>query len=210
MINITLKKLNKQIIIFLGLSVVNIIFAAIALAFGVIFVINHLLPIIRSGIIESISIGYIIAGGCLAVIGFWWILPSASIMDFITDLQIESYKEKEKSTDEKEIELIIRLLSYYRENDRKINRMIFISRIGGSFFLINGVISSVDVLSKISVSFFPSMYAMQLAAIALMFGWGIVSLIIPRFLKQTAQIWEYRVNKSEEAAKILRNHLETT
>ena len=209
MVAITLNKLQKQIIIFLGLSVVNIIFAAIALAIGIVFVINNLLPMMRTGMINGISIGYIIAGGCLAVVGFWWILPSASIMDFITDLQFESYKSNEKSTDEKEIGLIIRLLSYYRENDRKINRMILISRLGGSFFFINGVILSVDMFSKLDASFSPGLYAIQIAAIILMFGWGIISCIVPQFIKQIAQTWQHRVNKSREAEEILRNHLET-
>ncbi|MHA2431421.1 MAG: hypothetical protein ACXACC_10395 [Promethearchaeota archaeon] len=210
MIDITLNQLNKQIIIFLGLSVVNIVFAAIALAFGIVFVVNHLFPIVETGVIQSISLGYILAGGCLAVIGFWWMLPSVSIMDFITDLQFKSDEEKGRSDDEKEIGLIIRLLSYYRENDKKIKSMIFISRIGGSFFIINGILSSIDLISNVDATFVLSMYSMQIAGIVLMFGWGVVSLFIPLFLKKVAIIWEYRVDKSRETEEILQKYLETS
>jgi hypothetical protein len=209
MVDITLNKLNRQIIIFLGLSIINIVFAAIALAFGIVFVIKNLYPMIQSGMIEALSVGYIIAGGCLALVGFWWILPSVSIMEFITDLQMESDKKKETSDDEKMIGLIIQLLSYYREHHVKIKRMILISRLGGSFFLINGIISSIDLISKIDTSFSPVSYSMQIAAIIMMFAWGVVSFIIPHFLKQIERVWEYRVNKSKDAEDILRNHMET-
>ncbi len=210
MVEFTLKKLDKQVIVFLGLSVVNIVFAAISLAFGIVFIINNLFQIIETNIISLIPVLYIIAGGCLAVIGFYWILPSASIMDFITDLQIENHKNKQKDEQEKEITFIIRLLSYYRENDLKIRRMILISKIGGSFFLISGIIKTIDVLISLTESSLVSVQAMQIAAIILMFGWGIVSLFIPRFLKEIARVWEYRVEKSMDAEDILRQHMETS
>ena len=210
MVDITLKNLQRQIIIFLGLSVVNIIFAAIALAIGVVFVVNNLFPILETGVIDTLSIGYVIAGGCLAIVGFWWILPSTSIMDFITDLQIKSNKKNQKSSDEQEIGLIIQLLSYYRENEKKIKQMILISRIGGTFFLINGIITTYEIITKTDGSFTPGLYTMQIAAVIMMFTWGIVSFVIPYFLKKTAEIWQYRVRKSREAEDILRKHLETT
>ena len=174
MIDMTLNKLNKQIIIFLGLSVVNIVFAAIALAFGIVLVVNHLFPLVETGIIRSISVGYILAGGCLAVIGFWWILPSVSIMDFITDLQFKSDKQKGKSDDEEEIGLIIRLLSHYRENDKKIKSMIFISRIGGSFFIINGIISVLIFSPKSMLLFLLVCFLYKLSELPLCLDGGLL------------------------------------
>ena len=180
------------------------------MAIGVVFVVNNLFPILETGLIDTLSIGYVIAGGCLAIVGFWWILPSTSIMDFITDLQIKSYKKNQKSSDEQEIGLIIQLLSYYRENEKKIKQMILISRIGGTFFLINGIITTYEIITKTDGSFTPELYTMQIAAVIMMFTWGIVSFVIPYFLKKTAEIWQYRVRKSREAEDILRKHLETT
>jgi hypothetical protein len=209
MVEVTLNKLDKQVIVFIGLSVVNIVFAAIALAFGIVFIISNLSNLFETGIISNLSILYVIAGGCLAIIGFYWLLPSASIMDFITDLQIENHKSKEKNEQEKEITFIIRLLSYYRENDLKIKRMIFISKIGGSFFLISGIIKTIDVIISLNQSTPLNLQAMQIAAIVLMFGWGIISLFIPRFLKEIARVWEYRVEISMDAEDILRQHMET-
>ena len=44
-----------------------------------------------------------------------------------------------RKTNEKITSLIIAMVSYYRENSKNIKRMIFISRIGGIFIILNGM-----------------------------------------------------------------------
>jgi hypothetical protein len=205
-----IKQLDKEIFIFIGLSVVNIIFAAIALAMGISFIVNNLFHIIETGNYISLSLGYIIAGVGLACIGFWWILPSVSVMDFNTEIQFEFSKKKGKITDEKITSLIVNMISYYRENNRNIKRMIFISRIGGIFFIINGLVSTTDFIIKLNSSSIQiSDNLVQIGAIILIFSWGILSLFIPRFISKFANFWEYRIKKSQEAEELIRKTLES-
>jgi len=199
-----LKQINKEIYIFLSLSVVNIIFGAISLAMGIVLIVNNLLNLINLNIFIDISLLYIIAGFGLAGIGFWWLLYSVSLMDFITDIQIKFLKKNQKITEEKITSLIVKMVSYYRKYNTNIRRMIFIARLGGLFFIINGIISTVDLFYKINPYNQLSNYYMQIAGILLMFIWGILSFLIPRFIKKFATLWEHRIKKSSEAEETIR------
>lgn len=204
-----IKQINKEILIFLGLSVVNIIFGAIALAMGIVFIVTNLLYLIESESYLNISLIYIFIGFGLAGIGFWWLLTSASLMDFITDIQLKYFKKKEGHTTEKITSLIVNMISYYRENSNKIKRMIFICRIGGILIILNGIVSSIDLYLKLNSSIQLTNHLMQISAIILMFAWGILSLLLPRFISKFASLWESRIKKSEEVEEIIKKQMES-
>lgn len=205
-----IKQINKEILIFIGLSVVNIIFAAIALAMGVVLIVNNLFYLIESGQYIDLTLGYIIAGAGLALIGFWWILHSVSLMDFNTEIQFDFSKKKVDLTDEKITSIIVKMISYYRENSKNIKRMILISRAGGIFFIINGLLSTIDFILKLDSTFLITNNLMQIAGIILVFSWGILSFFIPRFISKFANFWEYRIKKSNEAEELIRKILESS
>ena len=204
MTNSLVKQINQEILIFLGLAVVNLIFSAIVLAVGIMFIVNHIFVLIESSQFITISLGYVIAGCALAPIGFWWLLPSTSVMDFVTDIKLNIYKEKGQPSDEKTISLIVKMISYFRKHNNIINKMMFISRLGGIFFIANGIISSIDLFLKYLDSIQLSNYNMQIFAIILVFLWGIVGIFLPRLILKFASIWEYRLKESDRVEKILR------
>ena len=204
-----ISQMNKEILIFVGLAVVNIVFAALVLALGVIFVINHIFILIESEWTVSIHLAYVIAGFALGLIGFWWILPSSSLMDLITDIKLEYYKEKGQLSDEKTISLIIKMISYFRQHAGIINKMIFISRAGGLIFIANGIISSVNLYYNYSSTFQLSNHTMQIAAIILVFSWGTIGILLPRIISNYASIWDYRLNEIKKAEEIMREKMES-
>jgi hypothetical protein len=204
-----IKQMNHEILIFIGLSVVNIVFSAIALALGIVLIVNNIFILIESQTIINISLGYVIAGGALALIGFWWILPSVSIMDFVTDINLKYDKKNDRPTDEMIINVIIKMISYFRKNSNIINKMIFISRVGGVLFIINGVISSIDLFLQYDPFFSLTEYSMQIIGIILVVSWGIVGLLIPRLISNFSSLWEFRMKEIDEAEEILRGQLES-
>jgi len=203
------KQVNKELLIFQGLSVVNIIFSAITLAIGVVFVVNNVFSLIESGNLIDYSTLYVFVGFVLVGIGFFWILPSASLMDFVTDIQFKYFNKKNELNDEKIITLIIKMISYYREESSNIKRMIIISRLGGTFFILNGIISSIDFYVKLNSNLQITNHLIQILSLILMFSWGILSLFIPYFIKKFANLWELRIKKSEEAGAIFSKLLES-
>lgn len=202
------KQIKKELYVFQGLSVVNIIFSAITLAIGIVLIVNNLFTLIETADFINYSTAYVIIGFGLAGIGFFWILPSASLLDFVTDIQFK-YFNKKTDNNEKITGLIIKMISYYREESNNIKKMIIISRLGGTFFLLNGIISSIDFFININSNFQISNHFIQIIGIILMFSWGILSFFIPRFIKKFATLWEARIKKSQEAEEIFKKHLES-
>jgi len=201
------KQINKELFIFQGLSVVNIVFSAITLAIGIVLIVNNLFNLIESGNYISYNIAYVLVGFGLACIGFFWILPSASLMDFITDIQFKYSKKTNDISNEKITSLIVKMISYYREKNSNIKRMIIISRLGGTFFILNGIISSIDFYLKLNTNIQIINHPIQIIGIILIFSWGILSFFIPHFIKKFATLWESRIKKSQEAEEILRKHM---
>jgi len=202
------KKINKELLIFQGLSIVNIIFSAITLAIGVVLIVNNLFNLIETGNYIDYSTAYVFVGFCLAGIGFFWILPSVSLMDFITDIQFKYFKKTNEFSNEKITSLIVKMISYYREESNNIKKMIIISRLGGIIFILNGIISSIDFYVNFNSNFQINNNLIQIIGLILMFSWGILSLFIPYFIKKFANLWEFRVKKSAEAEDIFRKHME--
>ena len=87
--------------------------------------------------------------------------------------------------------------------------MIFIARLGGLLFILNGLISTIDLFYKINSFNQLSNNYMQLAAILLMFIWGILSFFIPRFISKFTTLWEYRIKRSLEAEEIMNKLMES-
>jgi hypothetical protein len=208
--NDIIKQINKEIFIFIGLSVVNIIFAAISLAMGIVLIVNNIFYLFESGQFIDINLGYIIAGIGLSLIGFWWIIHSVSLMDFNTEIQFKFSNKKSDFSEEKITSIIVKMISYYRENNKNIKRMILISKVGGFFFIINGLISTIDFFSKLDSAFIINDNIMQIAGIILVFSWGILSLYIPRFISKFANFWEYRIKKTNEAEELIRKIMESS
>ena len=202
------KQINKELFVFQGLSVVNIIFSAITLAIGIVLIVNNLFTLIETADLINYSTFYVIIGFGLAGVGFFWILPSASLLDFVTDIQFK-YFNKKTDNNEKITGLIIKMISYYREESNNIKKMIIISRLGGTFFLLNGIITSIDFFININSNFQISNYFIQIIGIILMFSWGVLSFFIPHFIKKFATLWEARIKKSQEAEEIFKKHLES-
>jgi hypothetical protein len=204
-----LQKIKKEINSVTALSIVNITFSAIILALGIVLIVNNVFQLIEESSLILSSIVYIIIGLIMALIGFWWIISSASIMDFITDIQWQNEKKKQILSDDQITSQIIKMISYYRENNQKIKRMIFISQAGGCMFIINGIISTIDLFFSVQSTFDLTQNIIPISSIFIMFVWGASSLYIPRFIRKYASIWDNRIKQSIIAEEIIKQEMES-
>jgi len=202
------KQLNKEMLNFLGLAIINLIFSAIILAFGIMFIVNHFYRLNEYSTLINPSIGFIVMGIIFSVIGFWWILKSSYVMDFITDIQWEIYWTKILPSEEQITSSIIKLVAYYRENTDKIKKMMFISRVGGIIFIIQSIYYIIDLLIYANLYHLSEFYYIRILATIIMIFWGILSLYIPHFIINSASIWDERLKKSQEAEDTIRTLME--
>ncbi len=202
------KQLNKEMLNFLGLAIINLIFSAIILAVGIMFIVNHFYRLNEYSTLINPSIGFIVMGIIFSVIGFWWILKSSYVMDFITDIQWEIYWTKKIPSEEQITSSIIKLVAYYRENTDTIKKMMIISRVGGIIFIIQSIYYIIDLLIYANLYHLSEFYYIRILATIIMIFWGILSLYIPHFIINSASIWDERLKKSQEAEDTIRTLME--
>ena len=202
------KQLNKEMLIFLGLSVINMIFSAIILAFGIMFIINHIYRLDEYNTILNLSSELIIIGIFLSIIGFWWILKIVTVMDFITDIQWKIYWTSTIPSEDQITGSIIKLLSYYRENTEKIKKMMIISRIGGIIFIIQSCYYAFDIFLYYNLYLQSVFLYIRILDIILMIFWGSLSLYIHHYIINSASIWDERLKKSQEAEETIEKLME--
>lgn len=194
------KRIQEEIFSLTALSIVNIIFGALAIATGVSTTINRYFSMKEAAQFDIYSTALIGIGGILSIIGLWWIITSANIMDFSTDMHIEHHKKKSQVTEEVIISWIVQMVAYYRENKKTIRRMVQISRLGGIFFLSYGLIL---IVSELSGNIVLTDYTYQMIRTILLVCLSIACFLIPHFFSKYASIWDSRIEQAEKAEEAL-------
>jgi len=203
------KQLNKEMLIFLSLAVINLLFSATFLAIGIVFIINNIWILSNYDSLFNTSVALIILGFLFSIIGFYWIVKSALMMDFITDIQWKIYWTKKKQSDSQITKSIIKLIAYYRENISQIKKMIFISIIGGIIFVIQSMYYILEMVLLYDPLYQWPFYQMRIISVILMLSWGILCFYTTNYIRSAASIWDIRLRKSREAEEIIRQRMES-
>ena len=206
MTNNIIKKINDEIGSLTALSIVNLIFGALAIAIGVCNSVKHINFLKESVQISLTSVIFICFGIGLGIIGLYWLISSANILDFTTDIQLERHKKRTSLTDEVIVGFIIQMITFYRKNQKKIRQMIVMSMIGGCLFLGFTLLSAINMLMKPSGYVVWSQYV-QIIGLFLMLFIGIACFFIPRFFKKYASIWDSRMKETENVEQRLMDQI---
>ena len=71
------KQLNKEMLIFLSLALINLLFSATFLAVGIVFIINNLWKLSNYDSFFNASVALIMLGFLFSTIGMYWIVKSS-------------------------------------------------------------------------------------------------------------------------------------
>lgn len=178
----------------------NIIFGALAIAIGVSTTINQLFSLQEYPQIHILSILFVMLGVSISIVGLYWIITSANILDFTTDIQIDRHKQKKTLDEEIITRLIVQMVAFYRKNKKSIRQMIVMSRMGGCLFICFTFVSLVDLFVLRSVSI-TNLSIIEPIRLCLMFLLGITCLFIPRFFIKYASIWDHRMMEAKLSEK---------
>ena len=203
------KQLNKEMLIFLSLAVINLLFSATFLAVGIVFIINNIWKLNSYISFFNASVVLVFIGFLFSIIGFYWIVKSALMMDFLTDIQWKIYWTNKKQSDSQITKSIIKLIAYYRENILQIKKMIFISIIGGIIFGIQSMYYLFDMVFLFDPLYQWPFYQMRILSIILMLSWSILCFYTTYYIKRAASIWDIRLRKSREAEEIIKQRMES-
>ncbi len=153
------RRFKREVRHFFSVSVMNIAFAALLMAFGLIVVVQEAVSMYdayAAGEYVPFFNPVLLVAGVAMLIGIGWIITSAkvfegvaSIKDDLTKLKWEDASGAEPGQTEKDEDLtrlIVRMLSHYRDNHATIHRMIYVCMLGSCSIFALGFIASLEYL----------------------------------------------------------------
>lgn len=205
----TVQKLQHELNSLQGLSIINIVAAALALAFGAYFAMPTLITIATTLTVEITQIGLVVLGLIAFVAGIRWLVSCAEMIDAGSDIS-ESLKEHKKNRtldDDALTGLIVKMTATYRENKPTLKLMMNISKVAGVCFallsvytlvtLITGALSGVTLWTIITLT----------ASLGINLAIAVACFIIPKFFSKYTIIWDKRLEDAAKAEEELKRQL---
>lgn len=226
------KRFKSEVGHFFRVSVLNIAFAALLMAFGLMVVVMEVLSIYETFTTEMYLIYsplVLFVAVSAMIIGFSWIVTSAGILEGVEEIRddlkrLEKEKKRERTQntqlhglspepdipDEDLTRLIVRMLSHYRDNHGTINRMIYVCMLGSVSIFLLGTLASLELfqLTSNSLTFTIGPGFLLLPSLLLTTAIAIVSLISSIYFYRFSKIWDERIGEIDLAAVLLNKTLE--
>jgi len=201
----------------------NLVFGALAMAFGMQFIITAALAMAAAGTFQWFPAFQVLLGWAAAVVGFRWILSSAKILKGVTKVRREYRAMEEPVPAETLTGLIVRMMAHYRENWKAIWRMNLISILGGCIYLALGVLNLYEGISALLAGSGPAyvfiiqeglasgvgrtlLISFFSAAINLTIG--VVCLRFSSWFRRYARAWDRRLVEASQKEEALKNVME--
>ncbi|MDD1714024.1 MAG: hypothetical protein LUQ61_02035 [Methanoregulaceae archaeon] len=203
----TLNQFRNELTALFVIVVLNIVFGALAMAFGVQYMVSSV-----SGQAAGQSMVLRIVAGSVAMVcfglGIAWIISSVTIFDGIEELREEFQDRKKPVSDETLTSGIIRMMAHYRQNTKTIHTMILVCTLGGFCFLALGIINSLEFLSiSLSSGQFTLKNYLLIPAALLTLGIALVSLLSSYYFSKFSRTWDLRLMETARSEEMLKKSL---
>lgn len=193
---------------FYRISLLNLVFAALSIAFGV----QYITTAVLGQSADPTTTWLRMLTGAIALscfgLGIGWIISTARVFKGVGMIKDDLDAEGEAITDERVTCLIVRMLAHYRDNRRTIGTMILVSTVGGVCFFVLGIANGLKAISVSSggIAFTLSNY-LVIPAMLLTFGIAGASLLSSYYFSKFAKVWDLRLHEIEESECALKKNL---
>ena len=203
----TLNQFRNELTALFVIVVLNIVFGALAMAFGVQYMVSSV-----SGQAAGQFLVLRVVTGTVAMIcfglGIAWIISSVKIFDGIEEIREEFQDRKKPVSDETLTSGIIRMMAHYRQNTKTIHTMILVCTLGGFCFLALGIINSLEFLSiSLSSGQFTLKNYLLIPAALLTLGIALVSLLSSYYFSKFSRTWDLRLMETARSEEMLKKSL---
>jgi hypothetical protein len=210
----TLSQFRTETRHFFLISVLNLVFSAIAIATGVQYIVTAILGQTLDPLMPGFPgiPGVRIFTGAIAMVcfglGIGWILSTVRIFEGIVTIKDNLEKDGDAITDERLTCLIVRMLAHYRDNRRTIRTMILVCILGGVCFFVLAIGHSLKVLTITADGFaFTLDNLLLIPAMLLTLGIALASLLSSYYFSKFAQTWDRRLHEIGESECALKKTL---
>ena len=204
----TLHQFKNELNSFFVLVILNTVFGALAMAFGMQFMIASVLGFTGGQIPPVLRI---LAGAIsLAVfgLGLSWVLSRAKVLKGITGIRREYRHCSGLVSAEILTRWIVRLMAHYRENKETIRWMTRICALGGCAFLALGVLNIIQGIAGLAVSTEIWMQGLTFIAAGINLAIGLSSLLFCLYFRRYSAAWDLRLDETARSETILERTLE--
>ncbi len=207
--NQALIQFRTEIRQFYLVCILNLVFSALAMAFGISYVIFAILGQ-TPGLLANPGLRMLI--GAIALVcfglGFSWLLSTVRIFDGVDDLQSKLVAEGSAIPDNRITCLIVQMLALYRDNRTTIGTMIRGCTFGGICFFGLGIGTSLEAISMLSDGItFTVNNLMVIPAMLLTLGIAGVSLLSSYYFSKFAKVWDRRLHEIDASECSLKKTL---
>jgi polyferredoxin len=190
------------------LSISNLVFAAITMAYGIMVIVTRLQEMAQSGTLLLVPLIIVIVGLAAAVLGITWILSSVEIFSSIEELKSAYDAKKGQMTPEDSTGFILQMINQYRTNKATIRTMILVCTAGGCCFLVLGIMSSIEFVSAMLTSGMNTLNYLLIPSALLSLGIAMVSLLCSYYFRKYASVWDMRLSEISRSENILEKTME--
>jgi hypothetical protein len=202
----TSEKLKQEVNSFVGLTLINIVFSAVAMGLGISIIIPNITLMVTSQSVLFPEIVLVVLGFLAFVFSIKWLISSVEMFEVSTKLK-EDYAKNKTLDEEAQTGLIIKMMSYYRKNKSTIKKMMWVSRIAGFCFLISGAFNLITAVINATTGVQLMDVGMQVLGAFINFAIAIAGFIIPHFFGKYTKIWDKRIEKNATAEAEFRRQL---
>ncbi|NLD57980.1 MAG: hypothetical protein GX651_07600 [Methanomicrobiales archaeon] len=206
--NAALVQFKKEVINFYVIAILNIVFSALAIAFGISSIVSAVFGNAPDGGLPALRI----VSGALAMIcfglGLSWLLSTVEIFDGIDSIRDILCQKDHELSDDRATCLIIRMLAYYRDNRKTIGTMILVCTLGGFGFFILGIMTGLQAVSVFYGGISVTLDALiVIPAMLLTLGIAFVSLLSSYYFSRFSRVWDERLHEIDASECALKEKL---
>jgi hypothetical protein len=194
----TSEKLKQEVNSFVGLALINIVFSAIAMALGISIIVPNITSMVTTQSVLFPQIVLVVIGFLASVFSIKWLISSAEMFEVSDELK-EDYTKNKTLDEEAQTGLIVKMMSYYRENKSTIKKMMWVSRIAGFCFLISGAFNLITAVINAASGVQLMDVWMQVLGAIINFVVAMAGFIMPHFFGKYNKIWDKRIEKNAKA-----------
>jgi hypothetical protein len=198
---------KEEIQSFWRLSLWNLVFGSIVMAFGIMFVVTRVQVMLQAGTISALPVITVAVGLVAAGVGMKWILSSVRIFRDVKEIKIASDAAGAGATEEDLTGFRIGMMAQYREKKPMIHTMMFVSLVGGACFLGLGVANVVQMVSAIVAGTLPENYLLVPAAL-LNLAIGGICLLNSLYFRRYSAVWDRRLGEIARSEGMLADEME--
>jgi hypothetical protein len=205
MTDTTETRFRRDLNSFFVVTLLNVVFAAQAIAIGVTYVLAAVLgtadlpaePTFRmlAGVLALTSFG----------LGLAWIRSSARVLRGVALIRRPFRRRQGPASDEEITRGIVGMVAHYRENRSTVRTMVIVCIAGGIFFLAQGLAAILGLASPFTGNLYGPGPSALVASAVVNAGLGLVGLLSAYYFDRFSRSWDLRLEETARAEERLRN-----